>query len=405
MTVTMTDDPSDQAPQSWTKDRLIAALLEPNRNRSEMVDLRGIVLDDVDLDGILIERVDLSQATLRNVSLRGATLRDVELRGARLDRVLFGVRASGRPTRIESVGFESARLNACALTRAIVHEGRFQGARLEHCDLRYAEFTDSSFKDTTLVGCDFYRSHLGSRTVFERADLSDCSLYLASFEGVTLPRSCIEEGIASGLLQERPDALLALHRRLEASGELDPALGALHREGARLEAAAIYRRLSGLWTSTGAMKDGAWAYRRAKQLETQSCRPDRVLARRRTAAAVRLSSDSPDTSGKDQSLGSAALRWVGGHIADLTAGYGERPLRIAVTAVVWAMLIAVLLLLGGAAPGPRGAMLLAAQAITTTAETAELSPTMRAVVALGAGGGVVLLGLLGFTLGNRLRSA
>ncbi|WP_168381002.1 pentapeptide repeat-containing protein [Modicisalibacter radicis] len=330
----------------------------------------------------------------------------VDLAGCEIADVDFG--HAHNATVIERFDLRGATLTRCAFTNGYLRDVKCQEARLVDCDLRYADIERTSFKRARLTGCDLYRARLGPSCIFEAADISDCSLNLARFDGVVLPRSAIAEGQCPGLLQEREADFRRFHRRLTELGRGDdPARTPLHLSRRHSEAAGIYRALSAHWASNGATRDAGWAYYQARRLETQAQRPDNVLRRRRCERAQ----GPGELAAPGITLGT--LRWLNGALAGWVAGYGESPLRVvaATLAVVVAFALAYLTLgVAGGAADPlwlraSDALLFSAQAMTASLDADVTQRWLRWMATLETTAGITLLGLLGFCLGNRLRSA
>ncbi|WP_110668791.1 pentapeptide repeat-containing protein [Salinicola halophilus] len=328
----------------------------------------------------------------------------VDLRGVEIEDVDFGHAHSA--TRLERFDFRGATLTRCTFTNASLRDVKFQEARLIDCDLRYTEFERTSFKRASLTGCDLYRSRLGANTIFESSDISACSLHLAVFDGVALPRSAVEEGQRRGLLQEREDDFAAFHADLIARGRGDdPTRTRLHLSRRHREAADIYRALSAHWASNGSTRDAGWAYYHARRLETLAVRPDHLWRRRR------IERDQSALTRPGLALGS--WRWLLGTSAGLIAGFGESPMRVILTTLAVMLAFAGLFALtdvAGQAADPAwlkltDAVLFSAQAMTASLDANLHRRWVMWAATLETTLGITLLGLLGFCLGNRLRSA
>lgn len=330
----------------------------------------------------------------------------VDLAGHVIADVNFG--HAHNATMLERIDLRGATLIRCTFTNGCLRDVKCQEARLIDCDLRYTDIERTSFKRARLTGCDLYRARLGPSCIFEAADISDCSLNLARFDSVVLPRSAIADGQCPGLLQERKADFQKFHLRLTELGRGDdPARTPLHLSRRHREAADIYRALSAHWASKGATRDAGWAYYQARRLETQAQRPDNVLHRRRCERAQEPS----ELTSPGIVLGT--MRWLNGSLAGLVAGYGESPLRVVATILAVVVVFAMTYLALGAAGASTDplwlrvadALLFSTQAMTASLDADVTQRWLRWAATLQTTAGITLLGLLGFCLGNRLRNA
>lgn len=365
-------------------------------------------IDPGEWDGEVAER-GRTVLSAEDVRLRLQNRVDGEMldfSGLEIHGGIFGVR--DRITMLEQVDFSGATLIECAFTNVFLRDVRFQEARLEGCDLRYAETERSSFKRARLTGCDLYRARLGSGTVFEGATICNTSLNLTTFDGVSLPRDAMS-GASYGLLQEDAAEFERFHRIPTAlkQAQSDPWID-VHLARRHQEASDIYRALSAHWSSSGRTRDAGWAYYHGRRLEVHASRPDRVLRRRR--AEARISADEV----KAPDVLHGTVRWSLGSLARWVAGFGESPFRVAVSTLsVVAICAALFGFFGPAADvstGPWSAiadsLLFSSQAMTASLDLPVDAPRwVRWASEIETALGITLLGLLGFCLGNRLRSA
>lgn len=359
------------------------------------------VRDDQSFDGV--DSGPLDHAEVRRLLAESSGDGIICLSNVLIEGMEFGSRDLIRP--LERVDFTGSRLVRCAFTNVFLRDVRFQKARLEECDLRYAEFERTSFKRAILTGCDLYRARLGNGTVFEGARIIDSSLNLVSFDGVSIPR----DAISGGLLQEHEWAFAEFHRRLSAQhpGENDEEWMPVHIARRYQEASDIFRTLSAHWSSVGRTRDSGWAYFEARRLEVEGLRPDRMKTQRESER--RLDPDQITELRRRQ----PTLRWVRGMISGAVAGFGERPMRVLVSTLLVMCAFAVLFGLSGVSSnGEAGwstramdAMLFSAQSMTASLEISAAPTWAQWAAEIETALGITLLGLLGFCLGNRLRSA
>jgi len=328
-------------------------------------------------------------ARLTDVDLVG-----VDLSGRTLSHLVLGD-GLGAAATLVGVDLSGAVLRSCVLTGAVLRDVRLRGATLQDCDLRYVDLERVQLTGARLVGCDLYRARLGTDTILTDARVVRSSLNRIVLDGATLDRSVV----GPQLLQEDPQAFRQFHQQIApTAGHGERVAG--HLAAADAEAAGIYRDLSGYWDSRGQHRDAAWAYVSARRAERRHARP--------WAAAARASDGHEP--GRPLLVGlRSAPSWIGSALADAVAGHGERPLRaiacLGLLALVFALLFDATGSVGAAGDGGLGTALLdSARVLTTTLPDDRVRDTLGAwLVALETGLGIVLLGLLGFVLGNRLR--
>jgi len=326
------------------------------------------------------------------IDVRDADLTDADLSGMRFERFIFGSHGPAgdpEPAVLRRTRFRGCTFVDCKLAHVHCIRTDFRLARLEDCDLRYASFARATLANAKLAGCDFYRATFEEAVVFEDAVLERTSLSKASLGGVVdLERGTFERGTPPALVQEDPDRYAEFLQRTlsDRPGDVREAIA-----GRLTEAALTYRTLSGLWTAQGCLPDAAWAYVRAKRLERASASP------------------------WHRGTPTHGLRWLRLTAADLLCSFGESLGRV----VVWIGALALLPGVGywtaggvedtsgGANAGLPDSLLFSASRLT--ASTPErLSPATALVDWIGAAQtlfGIALIGLLGFVLGNRLRSS
>jgi hypothetical protein len=326
------------------------------------------------------------------VDLRGSDLDGAELSGMRFERVVFGLHGATDgvpPATLRDTCFRHCVLVDCKLAGVECAGTDFRLARLEDCDMRYASFSRGTFADATLVGCDLYRSAFEQGVVLENAVLECVSLNKATLHGIVdLGSQSFQQRAAPALVQEDEQRYRAFLERT-VQDRPDDVAAALSR---RLEEAArTYRALSGLWSGQGYFPDAAWAYVRTKRLERCSASP------RHSATPTRW------------------LRWLGLGLADMLCAFGESLARV----LAWVAALAVVpgfvyWATGGVKPAAGGGDASLADCLLFSAGrlTASTPEHLSAATPLVEWAGVVqtllgiaLLGLLGFVLGNKLRSS
>jgi hypothetical protein len=333
-------------------------------------DLSGMDLNGLSLTNIIFSDINTRQtADLTGTSFRGCTIRDANFSGAKLSRATF------------------------------------RDGDLRWCDFRYTNIEQCTFQSAYLFGCDFYRAEFIGITVFEEAHLEGVSLYLANLEGAGLRR----ENLGGRILQENPSLFAEFHRQFSHLGPLE-----VQHYLARgyLEAAGIYRALVGAWTARGLLRDASWAYVRLKRMETLTYSPRRSWLI--YAPVVHGESSGSQTFLSKSGLAARYLPlYLVNLFVDAVCGFGESLWRVIVSFLV--------LLLGGAlfyqisqsvidasgsVVGSFSENLLFSLGNLVSVSFDNLQPAdrlARFMLAAQSLLGIMLVGLFGFILGNKIR--
>lgn len=325
----------------------------------------------------------------RLLDLSGFDLEGVDLAETMLRDVVFGWHRGPRPpASLRGAQFRGSVLTRCFFAHTDLARADFRNCKASNCDFRYATFEDTTLQEATLVMCDLYRATLKEGTV-----MHDTTLELVSLTGVLEGATGLRWSAFDPKGRRRPALVLEserdyvefLQRTQRDRPEHYPIEDALRD---RLDdAARNYRDLCGLWTARGQFRDAGNAYVHGRRLERQAAGP-----------LFRRTPFHP-------------LRWAGLWVADLLCSFGESLWKILVWLVVIALLPGVVYAIAGdvvtGAHGLGDDLLFSASQITVATPTRLSSSShvvewVRVVQTLL---GVAALGLLGFVLGNKLRSS
>jgi Pentapeptide repeats (9 copies) len=317
---------------------------------------------------------------------------------------------------------EDTRIRHSNLTRC---DFRYMG--LEKCSFVHSRFDGATFTGAVLLECDLYRTVFVASSLFSHA-----LFYLVSISGATLAgtidlrkatfceargnaadappaehpgsspykanarkrREIVLKNATSG--SEKP-ALVQQADETVYQTFLEPVVDKTLSDPTSLrvrfaEAAGVWRALSALWTSQGALSDAAWAYEQTKRLERKDMSPLRRQGPGRWSHSLRWA--GLWLAGGLCSFGNSLGR-VLGWLVVLTCGWG----------VVYSLTDAVRV--NGSEASFGKSMIFSVAQLTTAvpnrytvhAGGAELFASAETLC------GVALLGLFGFVLGNKLRSA
>ena len=384
--------------------------------RADLTDGR---LEETDLSGANLRQASLAGALARSADFEGACLEEADFSGADLSGACFagiaGGQASFREAMLEDADFSGATMRFARLGKALLDGARFEGADLWGTDFTGADADDSVFR----------------RARLDEADLSDCNLTGADFEGASLKKarlvgSRLRGALFTGARLDGADlsgadfsrtSLVRLdlttcklrHARFAGAWlegvrfSVEQIGGAVGEEiaGEYEAAQASYLALERNLQSIGSPEGASWAYKRGRR-----------MGRRHAGVRAREAFLARDLRGTV----SHGYRWIADRFVEWLCDYGESLSRIVRAFLVGIMLFA-------AAYGATGGLfhegeerptynpldLVSYSALNMmTANPPEIGvkPEGRVtnlLVGLQGAAGIVLMGLFGFVLGNRLR--
>ncbi len=354
---------------------------------------------DADLSGLDLDGLDLSGCRLENVILahedqQGRVIRKIDFKGARLEKVFFdgarveGCDFDGEDTILKQVSFARCEISKC----------RFRKPSIRWSDFRYTEIADCTFESSVIEFCDFYRSMMVGVDIFRKSKIGNCSLYYAYFdEGATLRRDNLVKG---RLLQENRSAYLRFLNDWHEFGT-----GVRKNDQKKVSdwskedsfrdryahAEDIYKTLNGLWMSKGYLADANWAYVRGKKMERK--RMIRELGSKKTALGHKLE---------------LLPRIAWNFIKDIMFGYGESMSRMVLSYVVIIFLFAWFYY-----SSPRVSLMNYLDALRISfhnmiamspEEVSNVSPFIDFLNVVQTTIGILITGIFGFILGNKIRN-
>ena len=347
----------------------------------EQADLSEADLSGADFTGIVAGQVRLSEAMLEDARFGRAAMRFADLSRALLDGAdftgadLWGANLTGADA--DDTVFRDARLDEAVLSDANLTQADFSGASLAKAKLVGSRLRGADFTGAKLDGADLSEADL-SDTNLVRLNLAGCRLRHARFSGAWLNGTRMHVEQLGGCVGE------------EVSGAYEAAQ-------------ASYLALEQNWKSIGAHDAASWAYKRGRR-----------MGRFQAGALARAAWASRDRIGAVRH----GYRWVADRFVEWLCDYGESLSRIArafaVLIVVFAALYGItsgMIVTEGAETGPTHNPLdlmsySALNMMTANPPEIGIRPTGRVtnlLVGIQGAVGIILMGLFGFVLGNRLR--
>lgn len=344
------------------------------------------VIIGVDYSGQVLEGVDFSGCTLTKVNFKNATLKHCVFDEATLDSCSFDCSSTPNEPNLQSVSFRKASLTNC----------RFRYAHMVWSDFRYASINQATFEDAIIDFCDLYRCFFEGVVLFKHARISNSSLYYTYFGDATNIRR--ENLVNDRILQQDKAAytkfLVDWHQYGTGVRTNDMKLVSDWSPNASIkarwsDAEDIYKTLTGLWNERGFNADANWGYVQGRRME-----------RRRMMTEL-----------TDKSLGfwtKLGRLWhiIGNSLSDLFFGYGESMFKMIVTYIFTVLLFAFFFrsevspleyveALGISLKNMAGMDSEVLQGVSPLVDMLNLVQTTI---------GILLTGIFGFILGNKIRN-
>jgi|GEM_PF-505575 len=370
-------------------------LIEQIRESKELKDLD---LSEVDVSGIDFSDCCLEQVCFSKEGQADRELKDLKFHNVQLKSVSFDG-AVMMNCDFDSVGKEgSSLLQQVSFCKCVMVSCRFRKAQLKWTDLRYAEINKATFEEAQLSYCDLYKCFFEGIIIFRKSQLEYCSLYNTYFgDGATLRRENLVKG---RLLQEDKQEYRVFledwhkmgtgERKNDQGGKSDwspdKSLAARHAD-----AEDVYKTLNGLWMSKGFLSDANWAYVQGRKLELR-----------------RMVSElfSGELGTGDRFLYPFYILW--NFITGQLFGYGESIVRMVSTYVVMVFLFAFFYynLKDVSLINYTQALCVSLQNMVAMGpdEVSGISPMVDFLNVIQTTAGILITGIFGFILGNKIRN-
>lgn len=233
----------------------------------EMIKNKHIENVSINLAKSNINYLDFSGCTIINVKFIGEEPDDnlclkVKFKSSNLTNVDFANLI------LSKFDFENSILNKVSFRNSTIKMCRFRNALLSYNDFRYSKIENSTFQSAKIKYCDFYRTRFIENNLFIASLIENCSIS-TYFDGSVFRK----ENLANGKILQQDykkysDFLNKWNEeRLNDANEyalfdIDESLNSRFKQ-----AECIYRELCGVWNAKGFYSDANWAYIQAKRME------------------------------------------------------------------------------------------------------------------------------------------
>ena len=304
----------------------------------------------------------------------------VDLSGQRLEKIDF------TGCRIERTNFKGCELVHC----------RFRNAKISWSDFRYAEIQHGTFEGAEIEFSDFYRAFIDGVVIFSGSSFSNCSLNKTYLGECAIIRK--ENLKDNKILQQNKEDyrkfLVDWHTYGTGERTNDVNMKSDWSPDAAVEARwsdaeVIYKNFNALWAGKGYFADGNWAYVQGRKME-----------RRRMISQISDKSVKP--------IAKIANVWniISNTFSDVFFGYGESMLKMILTYILtvfifaWAFTenVSILEYTQALAISLKNMAGMDSETIRGVSPLVDMLNVIQTTI------GILLTGIFGFILGNKIRN-
>lgn len=386
--------------------------------RANDTDLRDVRIEEADLSGSNLTRSSLAGVLARSARFDGALLEDSDFSGADLSGASFVGAVAGQVSfadaMLEDANFATASMRFARLAGASLDGARFEkadlwGASFAGADADQTNFHDARLDEADLSGMNLTQSDFSGASL-KRAKLSGSRLRGTTFLGAKLDGANLAGADLSGttLVRLNLSTCNLTHIRLAGAWLSETRLrveqlgGAVGEEiaGDYLAAEESYHVLERNLISIGSKDEASWAYKKARR-----------MGRSHSGACAVAAWRARDRRG----ILRHSYHWTEDRFVEWLCDYGESMSRIIRAFLILILVFAALFGLSAGLVAEGGAATRnpfdlvsysALNMLTSNPPDVGLKPIGRLaniLVALQGAVGIILMGLFGFVLGNRLR--
>lgn len=364
------------------------------QKRIEDIDISLLNVDGFDFSGCTIRNVifavdNQQDRKIRNVNFKDSILEDVSFDGAILESCNFDQSEHINRINLSRVSFKKSIMIGC----------RFRKASIAWSDFRYAEISQVTFEETKIDFCDFYRTFFLGVGIFRKSLIKNSSFYYTYFdEGSTIRR----ENIADGKILQQNKIIYShflidwntigtgerKNNQQNSISDWSPENSLKNRFA---DAEDIFKSLNGLWMSKGFIGDANWAYVKGRKME-----------RRRLFAELIYNKDSFYR--KLIKVVDISLNFL----LDILFGYGESMAKMISTYMLVIISFAYFYYASQEISIPTYVSAIGVSFKNMVAmspdEVKNISPFLDFLNVIQTTIGILLTGIFGFILGNKIRN-
>ena len=307
---------------------------------------------------------------------------------------VIGVDLSGQ--RLEKIDFSGCSIERTSFKGCELVHCRFRNAKISWSDFRYAEIQHGTFEGAEIEFSDFYRAFIDGVVIFSGSSFSNCSLnktYLGEC-AIIRKENLKDNRILQQNKEEYRKFLVDWHtygtgertNDINVKSDWSPDAAV---EARWSDAEVIYKNLNALWAGKGYFADGNWAYVQGRKME-----------RRRMIAELFNKSVKP--------VRKLINLWyiLTNVISDIFFGYGESMFKMVVTYILTVFCFAWVFTENVSILEYTQALAISLKNMAgMDSETLRgISPLVDMLNVVQTTIGILLTGIFGFILGNKIRN-
>ena len=307
---------------------------------------------------------------------------------------VIGVDLSGQ--RLEKIDFSGCRIERTSFKGCELVHCRFRNAKISWSDFRYAEIQHGTFEGAEIEFSDFYRAFIDGVVIFSGSSFSNCSLNKTYLGECAIIRK--ENLKDNKILQQNKEDyrkfLVDWHTYGTGERTNDVNVKSDWSPDAAVEARwsdaeVIYKNLNALWAGKGYFADGNWAYVQGRKMERR-----------------RMISQMSDKSVKPIAKIANVWNIISNTFSDVFFGYGESMLKMILTYILtvfifaWAFTenVSILEYTQALAISLKNMAGMDSETIRGVSPLVDMLNVVQTTI------GILLTGIFGFILGNKIRN-
>ncbi len=315
--------------------------------------------------------------------------------------IFYGIDLSDKD--LTSINFDDRILVNVSFKKSRLVNCRFRNACVLFCDMRYADFNGGTFEKAQIWWCDLYRSFFQGVIRFANATITACSINNAYFSGATLIRKTNFKD--RRILQMNPqqygdflyvwDAIRSSSDKIRNNNHLTGEGEAKIRqivERRHEELELIFKTLSSTFSAIGFSDDSNWAYVMGEKAER------RVLWNKLSIKKL----FSRECFSQIRTFG----KWLMNLVFDAAFGYGESMTKIFITYMVIVVVFTFIYSYHCDMQNFLEAFMISFKNMVGSSDelAAENNIILNFLNVLQTTLGILITGIFGFILGNKIRN-